>query len=102
MFQLAASYAAPDDPESFVAHYRATHAPLVRALPNVRSFTWAVSESLDDRAPAHFVIATIRWDSRHDALAALASPEGQATVADLTNFAGAGVDIELGECTVEV
>jgi hypothetical protein len=29
--------------------------------------------------------------------AAMASPQGQATAADLANFAGAGVDVMMGE-----
>ncbi len=48
------------------------------------------------------MIAVLQWDSKDDALAALASPTGEAAIADLANFAGAGVDIELGEVQVEV
>ena len=53
--------------------------------------------SLAGRGPAHFAIAVLHWDTKQDALAALASPPGEAAIADFANFAGAGVDIELGE-----
>lgn len=102
MYQLVAGYAHPDDPEALLERYRTKHAPLAREFPKVRSFTWTICETADGGAPAHFVIAGVRWDSKEDALAALGSPAGEAAVADLANFAGAGVDIELGEVTVEV
>lgn len=102
MYQLTASYAHPEDPDAFLAHYRTTHAVLARKIPQVRSFGWKVCESADGSRPPHFLIAMLRWDSKDDALAALTSPEGEATVADLANFAGAGVDIDLGEVQAEI
>jgi len=102
MYQLVASYAHPDDPAAFVEHYRGTHAPIARDFPKVRSVRWSVCETPDGTRPAHFLIAVVTWDSKEDALAALASPAGEAAVADLANFAGAGVDIEFGEVVVEV
>lgn len=102
MYQLTASYAPPSDPAAFLDHYRSVHAPLGRALPDVRSFTWTICRSVDGSPPAHFVLAVLRWDDEQHAMAALGSPAGAAVVADLANFAGAGVDIELGECVVEI
>ncbi len=60
-------------------------------------FGWTVFETADGSRPAHFAIAVLHWDTKQDALAALASPPGEAAIADFANFAGAGVDIELGE-----
>ncbi|MGH3439764.1 MAG: EthD family reductase [Sciscionella sp.] len=102
MFQLTASYAHPENPDAFLAHYRGTHAPLALGFPKVRAFDWTICESADGSRPPHFLIAAVRWDSKDDALAALASPAGEAAVADLANFAGAGVDIDLGEVNVEL
>ncbi|MDN5916365.1 MAG: EthD family reductase [Pseudonocardia sp.] len=102
MYQLTASYAHPDDPDAFLEHYRTRHAPLARDFPAVRSYTWKICETPDGSKPAHFVIAFVTWDTKEDALAALSSPAGEAAVADLANFATAGVDIELGELTSEV
>ena len=44
-----------------------------------------------------YLIAILAFDSMAAIQAAMASPQGQATVADLANFAGAGVDIMIGE-----
>lgn len=102
MYQLTASYAHPKDSEAFLEHYRSKHAPLAKKLPNLKSFAWKVCETADGTRPPHFVIAVLRWDNRDEALAALASSAGKETVADLANFAAAGVDIDLGEVQIEV
>ena len=99
MYQLVASYAHPDSSDAFLNHYRNTHVPLAAKFPNVRSFTWSVCESQDGTKPPHFVVAVVMWDSKEDSLEALASAIGQDVVADLGNFAGAGVDVEFGEVT---
>jgi uncharacterized protein (TIGR02118 family) len=97
MYQITAIYAHPESPEAFVEHYRTTHAPLVRELPKLTFFGWTVFETADGSRPAHFAITVLHWDTKQDALAALASPPGKAVIADVANFAGAGVDLELGE-----
>lgn len=102
MYQMTASYAPPSDPAAFLHHYRTVHTPLARALPDVDSFTWTICRSVDGSPPAHFLIAALRWADEQHAMAALGSPAGAAAVADLANFAGAGVAIELGECVVEI
>ena len=43
------------------------------------------------------LVAILEFDSLAAIQAATASPQGQATAADLANFAGAGVDIMIGE-----
>lgn len=102
MYQLAVIYAHPESPDAFLEHYRTKHAPIARTFPKLRSYTWAVCETPDGSRPPHFAVARLAWDSKEDALAALGSPAGQAAVADLPNFASAGVDLELGEVIDEV
>ncbi len=46
---------------------------------------------------AVYLVATLGFDSMAAITAAMASPRGQATAADLANFAMAGVDIFMGE-----
>ena len=94
MYRLVASYEHGADDDMIVRHYRETHAPLGAKLPGIRSFTWGVCETLDGARPAHVLVATLEWDSREDAEAAFASEAGQAAVADLDNFAQAGVALE--------
>ena len=102
MYQLTASYAHPADPDAFLEHYRGKHVPIAREFPKARFFGWTICETADGSRPPHYLIAVVHWDSRDDALAALASPAGKAAVADLANFASAGVDIDLGEVQSEI
>ena len=44
-----------------------------------------------------YLVAVLEFDSMAAIGAAMASPQGQATAADLANFAGAGVDVMMGE-----
>ena len=44
-----------------------------------------------------YLVAILEFDSMAAIQVAMASPQGQATAADLANFAGAGVDIMIGE-----
>ena len=44
-----------------------------------------------------YLIAILEFASMEAVGAAMSSPEGQATAADLANFAGAGVDVMMGE-----
>jgi uncharacterized protein (TIGR02118 family) len=83
-------YRPPADPEAFGRHYRTVHVPLVHAMPGLEAFE--VSDGPVDTQggdPVHFV-ARLRFASQADLEASLASPEGQAAVGDLANFADAG------------
>jgi uncharacterized protein (TIGR02118 family) len=44
-----------------------------------------------------YLVAILGFDSMSAIQAAMASPQGQATAADLANFAGAGVDLMISE-----
>ncbi|MDL5158632.1 EthD family reductase [Actinomycetospora termitidis] len=102
MYRLTASYHHPADRDAFVTHYRDVHAKLAAKLPDVRSFSWGVCETPDGSQPPHALVAVLDWDSKEAAQASLGSEEGQAAVADLDNFAQAGVDMEFQELTSEV
>ena len=43
-----------------------------------------------------YLVATLEFDSMESIGAAMASPQGQSTAADLANFASAGVDVMMG------
>lgn len=102
MYRLTASYAHPADPDALVAHYRDVHAKLGAKLPELRSFGWGVCETPDGTKPAHALVAVLDWDTKEAALAAFDSPAGKEAVADLQNFAQAGVDLEFQEVQKEV
>ena len=94
MAQVIALYKKPADAAAFDAYYYGTHVPLAKTLPGLRSYhvnSGPVSTPAGE-APLHLV-ALLGFDSMAAIQAALTSPEGAATAADLANFATAGVDL---------
>ncbi len=98
MAKVIAMYRKPADPAAFDRYYFATHVPIARRIPGLRGYevTRGPIGTLEGPAPYH-VIATLTFDSVADVQAALASPEGQATAADLLNFATSGVELYIAE-----
>ena len=94
MAKLIAMYRKPPDVAEFDRYYQATHVPIVRKVPGLRGYEISRGPIVtpDGEAPYH-LIATLGFDSVDAVQAALASPEGEATAADLGRFATAGVDI---------
>lgn len=98
MYRMIVQYTHPADPDKFLAYYRDVHAPLAAGLPGLVSLDWVACETLDGSPAPHFLIATLTWNSKADALAALGSPQGKATTADLANFTDpATVEVDFGE-----
>lgn len=94
---LFACYSHPVDPQAFDRHYDETHSRLGLALPGLRSFTGTRPGPGPDGAPAPFYFIAVLTFVDDEALAtALAGDEGAAAVADLANFAGAGVALMTG------
>jgi len=91
--RLIALYAPPEDPAAFDAHYRDTHAPIVRRYPGLRDLHLTRTDGVANRAPAFYLIAEMAFDSRADLDAALASEAGVESGRDLRNFASAGVTL---------
>ena len=91
---VVAMYRMPADPAAFNRYYYETHVPIARQIPGLRGYETTVGPMLSLAAPSPYhLVAVLRFDSLAVIQAALASPEGQATAADLANFAQAGVDI---------
>lgn len=94
MAKLIALYKHPKDPAAFDSYYKTTHIPLAWTIPGLRSYE--VSRGpvlLPEGASQYHLVATLGFDSIADIEAAFASPEGQATAADLGNFADGGVEL---------
>jgi len=94
MAQLIALYKKPSDTKAFDNYYASTHVPLAKTLPGLKSYqisTGPVGVAQGD-SPWHLV-AMLGFDSVDAIKSALGSPEGQATAADLGNFAQAGVEL---------
>ena len=92
--QLIAMYKKPADAQAFDAYYHASHVPLAKTVPGLRSYDISSGPIATPagEAPLH-LIAILGFDSLAAIQAGLGSAEGQATAADLANFAQAGVDL---------
>jgi uncharacterized protein (TIGR02118 family) len=96
MAKLVALYRKPADPAAFDRYYFGTHVPLAKRIKGLRRYEvnkGPVAGAGGD-SPYH-LIAILHFDGLADIQAALASPEGQATAADLGNFATAGVELAI-------
>ena len=93
MAQLLVLYNTPVDPSAFDHYYQHTHIPLANKIPGMRSYTINTGPVQALAGSAPYLIATMTFDSMADINAALTSPEGQATAADLPNFASGGATL---------
>ena len=94
MAKLVALYKKPQDTAAFDRHYSTVHLPLARKIPTMLSYeisTGPVTAAAGE-SPYHLV-AILEFESMNAIQQALGTPEGQATAADLDNFAQAGVEM---------
>jgi len=100
MAKLIAMYKTPADKAAFDRYYHSTHVPIAKAVPGLRAYEISHGPIVtpDGLAP-YYLIATLTFDSVAAIQAALGSPQGQATAADLGRFATAGVDIYILDTT---
>ena len=98
MAKLFAIYQQPVNPAEFDRYYFKTHVPLAKTLPGLRSYEVTRGDVMG-MAGKHgtYLVAILEFDSMAAIGAAMSSPQGQATAADLANFASAGVDVMMGE-----
>ena len=92
MYRLTVLYGHPRDPQEFQRYYRDVHIPLARQMEGLQGWTIGMCESAEEgEPPPYYMIVGLYAETRQDMEAILASPEGQATVADVPNFATGGV-----------
>jgi uncharacterized protein (TIGR02118 family) len=98
MVKTTALYGHPTDPAAFERYYAEMHMPLVAKMPRVRRAEAAkVVGTPDGSQPAYYRIFEFWFDTPDDLQAAFGSPEGQALVADVANFATGGLTILISE-----
>ncbi|HWE08265.1 MAG TPA: EthD family reductase [Solirubrobacteraceae bacterium] len=98
MVKIVVLYGQPSDPSAFETHYANTHLPLAAKMPNVRRFEASrVIGTPDGSAPPYYRLAEIWFDAQEELQAAMSSPEGQAAVADIGNFATGGATVLIAE-----
>ena len=98
MAKLYAIYQQPKDAAAFDRYYYDKHVPLAKTIPGLRSYEVTHGDVMG-MAGKHgaYLVAVLEFDSMAAIGAAMASAQGQATAADLANFAGAGVEVMFGE-----
>jgi uncharacterized protein (TIGR02118 family) len=77
----------PQDVEAFERRYREVHLPLVRRLPGLRQLEVGRTVGGDPQEREYHLVARLTFDDRQALRAALRSPEGQAAMNDLAQFA---------------
>ncbi|MGH2870039.1 MAG: EthD family reductase [Solirubrobacteraceae bacterium] len=98
MIKLVVIYGPPEDPAAFEEHYANAHLPLAAKVPNVARFEASrVVATPDGSKPPHYRLAELWFNSQEDLEGATSSAEGQATVADIANFATGGAQILIAE-----
>jgi uncharacterized protein (TIGR02118 family) len=102
-FQLTVLYEPPADPDAFQRYYDDVHIPLATKIPGLQAFTVSRPAATQDGTPARYaLIATLTFEDETALGNGMASPEGLATVADLDNFAQAGVTVLAGPASAVI
>jgi uncharacterized protein (TIGR02118 family) len=90
-------YNEPSDPAAFEAYYAATHLPLVDKVAGIdHTVLVKALPGADGGKPAYYRTAQLFFPDAATMTASLGSPEGQAAVADIANFADGGVTVLAG------
>ncbi len=96
MAKLVVMYSKPSDAAAFDDYYFNKHVPLAKTIPGLRSYEVNAGPVATPQGPSPYhLIATLTFDSMAAIGAAFASKEGQATAADVANFAQAGVQMAM-------
>jgi len=92
MHCLTVTYPAPNDAAQFKAHYEATHLPLAKQLPGLKSCNFAYPEALGP-APVPFCIFQAWFEDGVAMFAALQSDIGNRVAADVPNHSPDGATL---------
>ena len=91
MTRLLVLYGPPKDPSAFDKYYRETHIRIAKLMKGLKKWTIGKVQGTPDGSPPPFYyVADLYMESREEFEQLLASPEGQAAVADVPNYATGG------------
>lgn len=90
-------YGHPDDPEAFEDYYKNVHQPIAAKIKGVSRMEVTKFESgAPGEQPEYYRMAELYFPSIEALQSVLATPEAQATVEDLNNFATGGATMLVG------
>jgi uncharacterized protein (TIGR02118 family) len=91
MVRLLVLYGHPKDPAAFDRYYREKHIPIARRMKGLKKWTIGKVQGTADGNPSpYYLVADLYAESRQAFEEILSSPEGQAAVADVPNYASGG------------
>ncbi len=92
MIKATVLYGHPTDPDTFEKYYAETHTPITLKVKGVDKIELTKFVSAPDGGkPAYYRMAELYFTGTTEMQQSMGSPEGQATAADLANFATGGV-----------
>ncbi len=92
MIRLLVLYGHPKDPAAFDRYYEQIHVPLAKRMAGLKKWTIGkVTGTPGDVPSPYYYVADLYAESREEMEAILESPEGQAAVRDVPNYASGGV-----------
>ena len=101
MCRLTVLYGHPTDPVEFDRYYHQVHIPIARKMKGLKGWTIGKCQSATaDQTPPYYMIVGLYAETRADLETIIASPEGQATIADVPQFATGGCSFIFDDETV--
>ncbi|MCE9524441.1 MAG: EthD family reductase [Planctomycetales bacterium] len=92
MVRLLVLYGLPTEPAAFDKYYEDRHIPIAKKMKGLKKWTVGkVQVKPGEGPPPYYYIADLFMESREEFERLLATPEGQAAVADVPNYATGGV-----------
>jgi uncharacterized protein (TIGR02118 family) len=92
MIRLLVLYGHPQEPAAFDQYYRDKHIPIAKRMKGLKKWTIGKVQGTPGADPSpYYYVADLYMESREAFEQLLASPEGQAAVADVPNYATGGV-----------
>jgi uncharacterized protein (TIGR02118 family) len=90
MHRLLVLYPTPTDPDHFRSYYEETHLPLAAKMPGLRGYRYGFDVAAGEGESPYFCVFEGDFDDAATMDAAFASPEGEAALADIPNYATGG------------
>lgn len=91
MHRLTVLYGHPKDPAAFDRYYYEVHVPIAKRMQGFTGWTIGkCTSAVPGEKPPYYMIVGLYAESREKIEQILATPEGQAAIADVPNFADGG------------
>ena len=96
--KLTVLYGVPTDADAFDEHYRSTHAPLAKAIPQLHRFSAnRVIGTADGTPSPYHLVVDLEFTDLEALSTGMGSPEGRAAAEDVPGFATGGVNLLITE-----